>query len=107
MTTFKDKKKRPGRSSVTTGTRRKCRSTGEQTRKANTHRLCTCGGMLERLLNCPGELTDDQVMEWLKHQQEVVLADASCPEIGSERKEQDISTRKCPAIQPSGAGISE
>ena len=49
----------------------------ELTRKARTHRLCTRGGMLERFLICPGELTDDQVMELLKlsfRQQEVVLA---------------------------------
>ena len=47
------------------------------TRKARTHRLCTRGGMLESFLICPGELTDDQVMELLKlsfRQQEVVLA---------------------------------
>ncbi len=35
----------------------------ELTRKARTHRLCTRGGMLESFLICPGELTDDQVME--------------------------------------------
>ena len=49
----------------------------ELTRKARTHRLCTRGGMLESFLICPGELTDDQVMELLKlsfRQQEVVLA---------------------------------
>ena len=43
----------------------------ELTRKARTHRLCTRGGI------CPGELTDDQVMELLKlsfRQQEVALA---------------------------------
>ena len=43
----------------------------------STHRLCTRGGMLESFLICPGELTDDQVMELLKlsfRQQEVVLA---------------------------------
>ncbi len=47
------------------------------TRKERTHRLCTRGGMLESFLICPGELTDDQVMELLKlsfRQQEVVLA---------------------------------
>ena len=38
----------------------------ELTRKARTHRLCTRGGMLESFLICPGELTDDQVMELLK-----------------------------------------
>ena len=50
---------------------------GKLTRKARTHRLCTRGGMLESFLICPGELTDDQVMELLKlsfRQQEVVLA---------------------------------
>ncbi|OUN67689.1 hypothetical protein B5G12_13600 [Faecalibacterium sp. An58] len=49
----------------------------ELTRKARTHRLCTRGGMLESFLICPGELTDDQVMELLKisfRQREVVLA---------------------------------
>ena len=49
----------------------------ELTRKARTHRLCIRGGMLESFLICPGELTDDQVMELLKlsfRQQEVVLA---------------------------------
>lgn len=49
----------------------------ELTRKARTHRLCTRGGMLESFLICPGELTDDQVMELLKlsfSQQEVALA---------------------------------
>ena len=49
----------------------------ELTSKARTHRLCTRGGMLESFLICPGELTDDQVMELLKlsfRQQEVVLA---------------------------------
>ena len=49
----------------------------ELTRKARTHRLCTRGGMLESFLICPGELTDNQVMELLKlsfRQQEVVLA---------------------------------
>ena len=49
----------------------------ELTRKARTHSLCTRGGMLENFLICPGELTDNQVMELLKrsfHQQEVVLA---------------------------------
>ena len=47
------------------------------TRSERTHRLCTRGGMLESFLICPGELTDDQVMELLKlsfRQQEVVLA---------------------------------
>ena len=49
----------------------------ELTRKARTHRLCTRGGILESFLICPGELTDDQVMELLKlsfRQKEVVLA---------------------------------
>ncbi len=49
----------------------------QKLRKARTHRLCTRGGMLESFLICPGELTDDQVMELLKlsfRQQEVVLA---------------------------------
>ena len=34
--------------------------------KERTHRLCTRGGMLEKLLIEPGVLTDDQVMEILK-----------------------------------------
>ena len=41
------------------------------------NRLCTRAGMLESFLVCPGELTDDQVMELLKisfRQPEVVLA---------------------------------
>ena len=41
------------------------------------HRLCTRAGMLESFLVCPGELTDDQMMELLKisfRQPEVVLA---------------------------------
>ena len=47
------------------------------TRSERTHRLCTRAGMLESFLICPGELTDDQVMELLKisfRQPEVVLA---------------------------------
>ena len=42
-----------------------------------SYRLCTRAGMLESFLVCPGELTDDQVMELLKisfRQPEVVLA---------------------------------
>lgn len=35
----------------------------ELDRKTGTHRLCTCGGMLERFLLCPGELTDEQMMD--------------------------------------------
>ena len=49
----------------------------ELTRKARVHRLCTRAGMLESFLVCPGELTDEQVMELLKisfRQPEVVLA---------------------------------
>lgn len=49
----------------------------ELTRESRTHRLCTRGGMLESFLICPGELTNNQVMELLKlsfRQQEVVLA---------------------------------
>lgn len=34
--------------------------------KERTHRLCTRGGMLEKFLIEPGNLTDDQVMEVLK-----------------------------------------
>ena len=46
-------------------------------RRERVHRLCTRAGMLENFLVCPGELTDDQVMELLKisfRQPEVVLA---------------------------------
>ena len=46
-------------------------------RSERTHRLCTRAGMLESFLVCPGELTDNQVMELLKisfRQPEVVLA---------------------------------
>ena len=46
-------------------------------RRERVHRLCTRAGMLESFLVCPGELTDDQVMELLKisfRQPEVVLA---------------------------------
>ena len=45
--------------------------------KFTDDRLCTRAGMLESFLVCPGELTDDQVMELLKisfRQPEVVLA---------------------------------
>ena len=34
--------------------------------KECTHRLCTRGGMLEKFLIEPGNLTDDQVMDVLK-----------------------------------------
>ena len=53
------------------------RQMSELTRKARVHRLCTRAGMLESFLVCPGELTDDQVMELLKiafRQPEVALA---------------------------------
>ena len=46
-------------------------------RRERVHHLCTRAGMLESFLVCPGELTDDQVMELLKisfRQPEVVLA---------------------------------
>ena len=36
------------------------------TRKERTHRLCTCGGMLESFLQEPERLTDDDVMLLLK-----------------------------------------
>ena len=46
----------------------------ELTRKARTHRLCTRGGMLESFLICPGELTDDQVMElFQEHQPDALM----------------------------------
>ena len=38
----------------------------ELNRRERVHRLCTRAGMLESFLVCPGELTDDQVMELLK-----------------------------------------
>ena len=53
------------------------RRMSELTRRERVHRLCTRAGMLENFLVCPGELTDDQVMELLKisfRQPEVVLA---------------------------------
>ena len=42
------------------------RQMSELNRKERVHRLCTRAGMLESFLVCPGELTDDQVMELLK-----------------------------------------
>ena len=53
------------------------RRMAELNRRERVHRLCTRAGMLENFLVCPGELTDDQVMELLKisfRQPEVVLA---------------------------------
>ena len=53
------------------------RRMSELNRRERVHRLCTSAGMLESFLVCPGELTDDQVMELLKisfRQPEVVLA---------------------------------
>ena len=53
------------------------RQMSELNRRERVHRLCTRAGMLESFLICPGELTDDQVMELLKisfRQPEVVLA---------------------------------
>ena len=35
------------------------------TRNERTHRLCTRGGMVERFIQEPEKLTDDQVMELL------------------------------------------
>ena len=55
----------------------KARQMSELNRRERVHRLCTRAGMLESFLVCPGELTDDQVMELLKisfRQPEVVLA---------------------------------
>ena len=49
----------------------------ELNRRERVHRLCTRAGMLESFLVCPGELTNDQVMELLKiafRQPEVALA---------------------------------
>ncbi len=46
-------------------------------RRERENQLCTRAGMLQSLLVCPGELTDDQVMELLKisfRHPEVVLA---------------------------------
>ena len=51
------------------------RRMSELNRRERVHRLCTRA--LESFLVCPGELTDDQVMELLKisfRQPEVVLA---------------------------------
>ena len=42
------------------------RQMSELNRRERVHRLCTRAGMLENFLVCPGELTDDQVMELLK-----------------------------------------
>ena len=39
------------------------RRMSELNRRERVHRLCTRAGMLESFLVCPGELTDDQVME--------------------------------------------
>ena len=53
------------------------RQMSELNRRERVHRLCTRAGMLESFLICPGELTDDQVMELLKiafRQPEVALA---------------------------------
>ena len=53
------------------------RQMSELNRRERVLRLCTRAGMLESFLICPGELTDDQVMELLKisfRQPEVVLA---------------------------------
>ena len=41
------------------------RRMSELNRRERVHRLCTRAGMLESFLICPGELTDDQVMELL------------------------------------------
>lgn len=38
----------------------------ELTRSARTHRLCTRGGMLEKFLIRPSDITDEQVMKLLK-----------------------------------------
>ena len=53
------------------------RQMSELNRRERVHRLCTRAGMLESFLVCPGELTNDQVMELLKiafRQPEVALA---------------------------------
>ena len=53
------------------------RQMSELNRRERVHRLCTRAGMLESFLVCPGELTDNQVMELLKisfRQPKVVLA---------------------------------
>ena len=53
------------------------RQMSELNRRERVHRLCTRAGMLESFLVCPGELTDNQVMELLKisfRQPEVVPA---------------------------------
>ena len=39
------------------------RRMSELNQRERVHRLCTRAGMLESFLVCPGELTDDQVME--------------------------------------------
>ncbi len=73
------KKPKQSRSCALASTERKIleRQMSELNRRERVHRLCTRAGMLESFLVCPGELTDDQVMELLKisfRQPEVVLA---------------------------------
>ena len=41
------------------------RRMSELNRRERVHRLCTRAGMRESFLVCPGELTDEQVMELL------------------------------------------
>ena len=53
------------------------RRMSELTRRERVHRLCTRAGMLESFLVCPGELSNNQVMELLKisfRQPEAILA---------------------------------
>ena len=76
------------------------RQMSELNRRERVHRLCTRAGMLESFLVCPGELTDDQVMELLKisfRQPEVVLALAKMVHDVHERS--SIHTRARPYLE--------
>ena len=44
------------------------RRMSELNRRERVHRLCTHAGMLESFLVCPGELTDNQVMDRITNQ---------------------------------------
>ena len=84
------------------------RRMSELNRRERVHRLCTRAGMLESFLVCPGELTDDQVMELLKisfRQPEVVLALAKIS-IGAERQRRYRATKKLRAV-PTGEHLWE
>ena len=50
------------------------RQMSELNRRERVHRLCTRAGMLESFLVCPGELTNDQVMELLMRSPGVIFS---------------------------------